>query len=84
MQSVELHFTLNGEAVTAAASTDMTLLTLLREVLHLTGTKEGCGEGECGACTVLVNGKISKRPMRITADGRIEFVAEGYKIIYRQ
>jgi carbon-monoxide dehydrogenase small subunit len=53
----ELTFTLNGEAVTIEADPQWTLLYLLREVLELTGTKEGCGYGECGACTVIIDGQ---------------------------
>jgi len=56
MPTIEINFTLNGHAHTLAVNPKMTLLTLLREELHLTGTKEGCGTGECGACTVLVDG----------------------------
>ena len=51
----EISFVLNGKPVSAPAGTGKTLLTYLREDLGLTGTKEGCGQGECGACTVLVD-----------------------------
>ena len=57
MRSYELHCSVNGRAYTSVIPSDITLLAYLREVLGLTGTKEGCGEGECGACTVLVDGK---------------------------
>ena len=49
-------FTLNGGAVEVDAHPMARLLDVLREDLRLTGTKEGCGEGECGACTVLLDG----------------------------
>lgn len=51
-----LALTVNGEARTAEAPTHWTLLQLLRDGLQLGGTKEGCGEGACGSCTVLVDG----------------------------
>jgi carbon-monoxide dehydrogenase small subunit/xanthine dehydrogenase small subunit len=51
-----MHFTLNGRPVDVAAHPMKRLLDVLREECGLTGTKEGCGEGECGACTVLVDG----------------------------
>ncbi len=50
-------FNLNGEAVEVEIEPHLTLLQLLRDNLGLAGTKEGCGMGECGACTVLVGGK---------------------------
>jgi aerobic carbon-monoxide dehydrogenase small subunit len=53
-----IQITVNGKSETFLAYPMERLLDVLREQLHLTGTKEGCGEGECGACTVLVDGRI--------------------------
>ena len=52
-----MRFRLNGEDVEVAAHPMARLLDVLREECRLTGTKEGCGEGECGACTVLLDGE---------------------------
>jgi len=52
-----IKFILNGEPVEVEVEPHLTLLQLLRDKLELTGTKEGCGMGECGACTVLLDGK---------------------------
>ncbi|RMF94582.1 MAG: (2Fe-2S)-binding protein [Candidatus Schekmanbacteria bacterium] len=50
-----LQFTVNGEEVELLVDENETLLSVIREKLNLKGTKEGCGMGECGACTVLLN-----------------------------
>ena len=52
-----MRFTLNGERRDVSANPSARLLDVLREECGLTGTKEGCGEGECGACTVLIGGE---------------------------
>jgi aerobic carbon-monoxide dehydrogenase small subunit len=55
---IEIQCTVNGAPKTVQAFPMERLLDVLRGQLHLTGTKEGCGEGECGACAVFINGQI--------------------------
>jgi aerobic carbon-monoxide dehydrogenase small subunit len=50
--------TVNGEAVEFLCDPRQSLLDCLRDILHLTGTKEGCNDGNCGACSVLLNGRL--------------------------
>lgn len=66
-----ISFIINGEKETRLVSPSRRLLEFLREDLNLTGTKEGCGEGECGACTVIVNGRAvhSCMMLAVEADG---------------
>lgn len=57
-RKIRVSCTVNGMPRSVEAYPMARLLDVLREELHLTGTKEGCGEGECGACAVLLNGEI--------------------------
>ncbi|RZM08779.1 MAG: 2Fe-2S iron-sulfur cluster binding domain-containing protein, partial [Sphingomonas sp.] len=52
-----MHFTINGQAHEADPDIRTSVLDLLREHLGLTGSKKGCDHGQCGACTVLINGR---------------------------
>lgn len=54
----KIEFTLNGKVQCIDVPPMRRLLDVLREDLHLTGTKEGCGEGECGSCSILLNGEL--------------------------
>ena len=55
-----IHLTVNGKPYTVDAEPQTSLLSVLREQLDLTGSKYGCGEGQCGACTVLIDGKAQR------------------------
>jgi carbon-monoxide dehydrogenase small subunit len=75
--------TINGDPVEFLCDTEQTLLDVLRDNLQLTGSKEGCGSGDCGACTVTIDGRLvcSCLVLGVEADGceigTIEGVAEG-------
>lgn len=74
-----LTMTLNGQEVTLAVKPDALLVDVLRDELELTGTKEACGEGECGACTVLLDGEpvTSCLVPALKAQGREVMTVEG-------
>jgi isoquinoline 1-oxidoreductase subunit alpha len=55
-----IHLAINGKSYSVDADPQTSLLTVLREHLDLTGSKYGCGEGQCGACTVLIDGKAQR------------------------
>jgi carbon-monoxide dehydrogenase small subunit len=76
---MRVRFRLNGRDVEVDVPPGRRLLDLLREDLGLTGTKEGCGEGECGACTVVVDGqpRLACLTAAIQVDGKEVLTIEG-------
>ena len=76
---MRIRLTVNGKTHERDVDAETRLLDLLREELHLTGTKEGCGEGECGACTVLIDGRPvnSCLVLAAQADGADVLTIEG-------
>jgi carbon-monoxide dehydrogenase small subunit len=64
----KISFKLNQESVTVSVAGSESLLTVLREYLDMTGTKFGCGLGECGACTVLIDKKAERSCMVVVED----------------
>lgn len=74
-----LSFTLNGDPTEVVVKDNMTLLDLLRDKLGLTGTKKGCEQGECGACTVMLDGKPvnSCCTLAVECEGRTVVTVEG-------
>lgn len=79
MPTREITLTVNGQSHHLDVSLHRTLLEVLRDELGLTGTKYGCGMGECGACTVLIEGKpvLSCITLAATADGKAITTIEG-------
>lgn len=79
MEMKEITFMVNGQTHTLAIKPWRTLLEILREELHLTGTKEGCGQGECGSCTVIMGGKTVNSCLvpAVEADGQEIITIEG-------
>jgi len=79
-------FTVNGDEYEALCDTEQTLLDVLRDELQMTGTKEGCATGDCGACNVILDGRLvcSCLVLGVEADGKsvetVEGMADGEKL----
>ena len=78
---MHIAFNLNGAAVQVDAPADISLLQMLRDYLNLTGVKEGCGIGECGACSVLLDGRLVNSCLVLApqASGRTVVTIEGIR-----
>jgi aerobic-type carbon monoxide dehydrogenase small subunit (CoxS/CutS family) len=77
--AVTISFTLNNKQVTTSVDAKEILVDTLREKFALTGTKKACGTGDCGACTVLINGEAVRSCILLTAtvDGKSVLTIEG-------
>ncbi|AZR73633.1 (2Fe-2S)-binding protein [Anoxybacter fermentans] len=78
---IPIQFVINGEKIELSVPANMTLLDMIRQELNLTGTKKGCDEGDCGACTVLMDGKPvnSCMVLAVDANGKEILTIEGLK-----
>jgi carbon-monoxide dehydrogenase small subunit len=79
MSKLTIGFIINGQKKTIETTPSTRLLDLIRDDLHLTGTKEGCGKGECGACTLIMNGELIASCLVLApqADGAVITTIEG-------
>jgi carbon-monoxide dehydrogenase small subunit len=86
MSKIHVTTSINGEPAEFLAAPQESLLDALRNTLNLTGTKEGCGSGDCGACSVLVDGRLVCSCLMLAAEAEgheittIEGIAEGDKL----
>lgn len=70
-----IRFKLNGEDMEEYVQDNLTMVDFLRKQMHLTGTKRGCEEGECGACTILLDGDAVDSCMMLAAE------ADGHEVV---
>ena len=79
MEQIKIQFNLNGNDVSVTADPNKRLVDFLREDMGMTSVKEGCGEGECGACTIIYNGKAVTSCLMLAgqADGSTIVTLEG-------
>ena len=90
MEQIKIQFNLNGNDVSVTAYPNKRLVDFLREDMGMTSVKEGCGEGECGACTIIYNGKAVTSCLMLAgqADGStivtLEGVSENGQLNYSQ